>query len=317
MSSPDPINDPTKRSAVITALIATVVALAALFGVKAVWPSNEDPGTQPTPTPTVVTPSPTPTVTPSSTPPATPTPSPTPQPLRPSWQTTGAPALTFSDEFNDTVVDAKKWETGWFGTGITGAPNLNVLNCYDSKQVSESGGYLHLTAAQRPASCPIKGSTVTKQYVSGMVTTRTSFAQQYGAYEARVCNPDTNADSKVDNWSAWWLNGPSSVSWPAHGEIDIMEGLNGGSKTSVHYSDTAGVATNAGQYTAKAAVGCHNMGVQWTGQTATFYYDGVQVYTHAFNGPYPLWLIFNYQLIDTQPVVVGSATTVDWVRVWK
>lgn len=275
-------------------------------------PSTTSPPPASSPTATATTPSVEP-----STPPTTPAPTPTPEPLRPSWQTTGDPVLTFSDEFDDTAVDTQKWERGWFGDGITGPPNSNVVNCYDAKQVSESGGYLHLTAAQRQATCTIKGQSVTKQYVSGMVNSRLSFAQQYGAYEARVCNPDVNADGKVDNWSAWWLNGPWSVAWPEHGEIDIMEGLNGGSKTSVHYADAAKVAANAGSYTATPAVGCHTMGVQWTGDTATFYYDGKQVWTHAFNGPYPLWLILNYQLIDTQPVAVGSEVAVDWVRVWQ
>jgi len=138
-----------------------------------------------------------------------PSPSPIPEPLHPSWSVS-APALTLSDEFNDTVVDTSKWERGWFGDGVSGPPNSNVLNCYDSRQVSESGGYLHLTAAQRTTTCVIKGQTVTKDYVSGMVNSRLSFAQQYGAFEARVCNPDTNADGYVDDWSAWWLNGPWS-----------------------------------------------------------------------------------------------------------
>jgi beta-glucanase (GH16 family) len=304
MSTTDPINNRSYRKAVVIALATALAAFATWLGF------NAD-GSDPTPEPTA-----TPSITPSVTPSETPTETPTPEPLRPSWQKAGTPVLTFSDEFNDTTVDTKKWETGWFGTGITGPPNTNVLNCYDSKQVSESGGYLRLTSANRPATCTIKGTSYSKQYVSGMVTSRNSFTQQYGAFEARVCLPDANKDGKTDTWAAWWLNGPSNVSWPKHGELDIMEGLNGGTKSTVHYTDTSGAAVQAGAYTTPPAVGCHTMGVQWTSDVATFYYDGLQTYSHAFLGPYPQWLILNNQLIDTQPGI-ESEVTVDWVRAWK
>lgn len=306
--SPDPINNTGLRKGVIAALVGlgtafglVVAAIAALLGVSV---GGDDPGTQPTPTPSVVTPSATPSMTPS----------PTPEPLRPSWLTTGAPALTFSDEFNDTKVDAAKWETGWFGTGITNGVNSNNLNCYDSKQVTESDGYLNLTVANRPASC--NGGT--RDYVSGIVTTRNSFSQQYGQFEARVCLSDADKNGAVDGFPAWWTNGPSSVPWPEHGEIDAVEGIGGKTKASLHYNATANASPyGSGQYSTAALVGCHNFGFVWDATSVTFYYDGAKLYSHAFRGPQPQFLILNYALRATEQIQVGSSTKVDWVRVWK
>jgi beta-glucanase (GH16 family) len=294
MSTPDPINDSGKRSAVIAALVALVVALATLFGGHAIWPENPAP-------------EPTPTVAPSST------------PLAPSWPQTGIPKLTFSDEFDGLGVDTNKWERGWFAEGVTNGVNANNLNCYDTTQVSQHDGMLHLTVVQRQASC--NGGT--RQYVSGLVNSRPrgtkGFQQQFGSFEARVCLSDANSDGLVDGFPAWWTNGPSNVSWPEHGEIDAVEGIGGRTKASLHYitSTATGTAYGSGTYSATALIGCHNFGFAWTATDVTFYYDGVKFYAHAFRGPYPQYLILNYALRSTEQTIVGSEVAVDWVRVWQ
>lgn len=272
-------------------------------------PTPTTPTTEPTPTPSP-TPTPTPDETPTATPTAEPTPTPTPEPLRPSWQTTGTPVITFQDEFSDSLVSASKWERGWFGEGITENVNSTNDNCYDTKQVTQSGGYLRLTAVARPASC--KGQT--RPYSSGLVSTRNSFSQRYGSFEARVCLPDVNGNKLVDNFPAWWLNGKSG--WPAHGEIDIVEGIGGGrTKSSVHYANPE---FHGGKYSTTALSGCHNFGVEWRGQSVTFYWDGAAHWTTAFNGPEPLFLILNHAVDDSHsPSVIPAEMSVDWVRVWK
>lgn len=256
----------------------------------------------------VTTPTPSPTLTPT----------PSPEPLRPSWQTTGTPEVTFDDEFVGETVNTDNWERGWFGEGITNGVNSNNLNCYDTNQVTQHDGMLHLTVAQRVASC--NGGT--RQYVSGLVNSRPrgirGFQQQYGSFEARVCLPDADSNGQVDGFPAWWTNGPSSVSWPEHGEIDAVEGIGGRTKASLHYNATAGSSPyGSGVYSTTALIGCHNFGYSWTATDVTFYYDGIQLWTHAFRGPYPQYLILNYALRSTEQVIVGSEVTVDWVRVWQ
>lgn len=240
----------------------------------------------------------------------TPTASPTPSGAAPSWNPGGAYISTFDDEFDDTTVDTSKWETGWFGTGITNSVNSDNLNCYDTAQVTETGGYLHLTVAQRTATC----NGTTKQYVSGLVNTRNSFNQQYGSFEARVCLPDVNSDGQVDGFPAWWTNGPASVAWPAHGEIDTVEGLGGQTAAHLHYTNDGG---GPGWYSTTPYTGCHLFGHTWAGGTVTFYWDSVPVWIHTFDGPYPQYLILNYALSTHGAVIVGSEVQVDWVRAWQ
>lgn len=301
MSSPDPINDPEKRKAFITALIGLLVVAAALLGVTIDW--NGDGG------PVVTSPSP------SASPTPTVTPSPTPQPLRPSWQTTGAPVVTFADEFSDKAVDPAKWETGWFGTGATDPVNSSNDQCYNSSQVTEADGMLHLTAIAKPAVC--KGAT--RPYTSGMVTTRGKFTQHFGSYEARICLPDADGNGLVDNFPAWWINGMASGF--ADGEIDVVEGIGGGkTKATVHYDVTH---KQAGKYSATPLVGCHNFGAEWRGDNVKFYYDGALLFDTTFVVPATaqLVLVLNNAVDDSHsPTVVGangSDMTVDWVRVWQ
>lgn len=298
MSTPDPGSDTTKRAALVAAVLAVAFALAALFGLPVVLPGT--PGTDPTTSPTV---------TPSQ------TPTPTPEPLRPTWQATGTPTITFADEFNGTAVDTAKWERGWFGDGATDPVNSTNDNCYNSSQVSESGGYLHLIAVAQPATC--KGAT--RPYTSGMVTTRGKFGQGPGSYEARVCLPDADSNGLVDNFPAFWINGMASGF--QDGEIDVVEGIGTGrTKATVHY-DASHI--QAGQYSAIPLVGCHNFGADWSSGQVTFYYDGVQLFSHAFvvsPTTAQLVLILNQAVDDSHSATVvpvgGNDMRVDWVRVW-
>lgn len=272
--------------------------------------------TTPTVPPTSATPSTTPTSaspTPAPTTPAPTTP-PAPEPLRPTWQTTGTPALTFVDEFNDTTVDTTKWERGWFGEGLTDNVNSSNDNCYHSNQVSESGGFLHLVAVAQPNTC--KG--VLRPYTSGMVTTRGKFTTNRGMFEARVCLPDADGNGKVDNFPAWWVNGMASGF--ADGEIDIVEGLGGGNtKATVHY-DASHIS--AGKTSPSPLIGCHNFGAEWRTDSVKFYWDGALFFDTPFVVPASaqLVLILNQAVDDSHsPTVVpagGNDMTVDWVRAW-
>ncbi len=76
-------------------------------------------------------------------------------------------------------------------------------------------GVLSITAA--PATGDMAGQIWEKTYTSGVLTTKTSFSQQYGFFDVRAKLP-----KGAGMWPAFWLL-PADGSWPP--EIDIFEQL--------------------------------------------------------------------------------------------
>jgi hypothetical protein len=87
-----------------------------------------------------------------------------------------------------------------------------------------------------------------------------------------------NAAGQVENWPAFWLDGTVG-SWPAHGEIDIAEGLNGGMWFHYHYVNAAGSNAQAGAEFTGNVCGAHYYTVMRTSSTLTFYKDSVEAGT--------------------------------------
>jgi beta-glucanase (GH16 family) len=223
--------------------------------------------------------------------------------------TTGASGWgtpVFDDEFNESSLDATKWSTGWFASGITTGANSLEQECMDPAQVSVSGGALNLTAIAKSETC----GGVAQNYASGMVTTRGLFDFTYGYMEAKIWLPGTTS---IADWPAFWLIGPN---WPTSGEIDIMEGLGG--QAEVHYHNTTGSLgplIGSGNY----AGSWHTFGANWQSGTVTYYYDGVNIGSLASTSTSPMYLILNLALSTsiTSPNTVPATMKVDYVRVWQ
>jgi hypothetical protein len=80
----------------------------------------------------------------------------------------------------------------------------------------------------------------------------------------------------IENWPAFWL--VTTGSWPAGGEIDVMEGLHGLPSWHYHYLNAAGVSSQAGAYPSGFnACGTHTYEVIWNSSAMTFLWDGTQV----------------------------------------
>jgi len=98
----------------------------------------------------------------------------------------GSWSLAWADEFSGSSVDLRKWQPNWLGGDTTSStPPVNTveLSCYDPRQVTESGGALHLAAVKR--------SCLRWQYASGLVNTAKTFQFTYGYAEARMFLPHT------------------------------------------------------------------------------------------------------------------------------
>jgi beta-glucanase (GH16 family) len=124
--------------------------------------------------------------------------------------------LTWSDEFDGPAgqsPDATRWAFD-VGTGVGGWGNLQLE--YDTARPENASldGQGHLVITSRKEA--YQGS----QYTSARMKTKGILAQKYGRFEARMKLPRGQG-----LWPAFWLLGADvdTNTWPACGEIDIME----------------------------------------------------------------------------------------------
>jgi beta-glucanase (GH16 family) len=232
---------------------------------------------------------------------------------------------TFDDEFNGTSLDTKLW-----------APELTAQNLYvagpdcyvdNPNTISESGGYLYLSAVKVPTFNCV--GSYTSQYETGMVTTRSLFTQTYGAFEVNAKLPVSTAPGLQETF---WLY-PQNMTygkWPASGEIDFAEFYSQYPNLDVpyiHYTYSSS-DPNVTSYNCDINPGQFNTyGVDWSPTSITVLYNGNVCLTDSWlNGPAP----FNQPFFIALTQALGlsgsnavnantplpAATTIDWVRAW-
>jgi beta-glucanase (GH16 family) len=235
-------------------------------------------------------------------------------------------SLVWSDEFNGTTLDASVW-TPEIGTGNGGWGN-NELQFYRAENTTLQNGNLVIEARSEAFGG--------RSYTSSRLITKGKKEFKYGRIDIRAALPEGQGV-----WPALWMLGSNidAVSWPACGEIDIMEVL--GHQTNrlygtVHYgsnfsqrrSKTGEVLLPAGKNFVNEF---HVFSIDWAEDRITFYLDDVQYFEFdkatAGADPYP----FNNDFFFILNVAVGGnwpgnpdATTrlpqqmiVDYVRVYQ
>ena len=119
----------------------------------------------------------------------------------------------WNDEFD--TIDTTKW-TFEIGTGASGWGN-NEKQYYTgrSENAYVQDGILHIRAN--------KESYNGSGYTSARMITKGKYSFTYGTVEARIALPTGKGI-----WPAFWMLGANidEVSWPACGEIDIIEAIN-------------------------------------------------------------------------------------------
>jgi beta-glucanase (GH16 family) len=130
-----------------------------------------------------------------------------------SQVTEPAEVYFWNDEFD--TIDTTKW-TFEIGTGASGWGN-NEWQYYTgrSENAYVQDGILHIRANKED----YEGA----KYTSARMITKGKFSFTYSTVEARIALPTGKGI-----WPAFWMLGENidAVSWPACGEIDIIEAVN-------------------------------------------------------------------------------------------
>lgn len=145
----------------------------------------------------------------------------------PNWK------LVWSDEFDGTQLDRSKWkpEVSCWGGGN------DERQCYTDRpqNIQVGNGVLRLIAHKEthtgpdmpPEIAPNPNPKRTKEYTSGKVRTLGIASWKYGKIEFRAKPPKGQGV-----WPAVWMMPANNYygQWPRSGEIDILEGINLGTK---------------------------------------------------------------------------------------
>lgn len=225
--------------------------------------------------------------------------------------------LVWSDEFNtDGAPDSAKWGYD-LGTGDNGWGN-NEAQTYTSSSdnVIVSNGTLKITAKK-----------VGSSYTSARLKTEGKFDFTYGKVEVRAKLP-----SGGGTWPAIWMLGAdyATNTWPACGEIDIMEHKgNEPNKIhgTLHYPGNSGGNGNGNTTTiTNASSEFHVYKTVWSPASVQIFVDDVLFHTVPNTSALPFnkdfFMILNVAMGGTFGGTIDSAFTqssmeIDYVRVYQ
>jgi beta-glucanase (GH16 family) len=226
-------------------------------------------------------------------------------------------SLVWEDNFNGQSLDSISWsheiaKPGWVN---------NELQRYTNDKVEFAGGNLMIVAKKE-----------NNEYTSARLITKGKRTFTYGLFEIKAKMPQGTG-----TWPALWMLGQNidTVSWPACGELDIMEHVGKHPDfihSSIHNSSGYGSTPYTGIVKIKDPFNeFHIYSMEWTKDFIDFFVDSSLVYHYqpevknSDTWPFakPCFLIFNIAIGGTWggPVVddqlFPAVMTVDWVKVYQ
>lgn len=186
--------------------------------------------------------------------------------------------LVWQDEFNGTSLNSSNW-VHEIGNGSSGWGN-NELQYYREENTSVANGILTITAKRET----FQGSI----YTSSRIKTQGLQSFQYGRIDIRAAAPYGKGI-----WPALWMLGDniSNTTWPACGEIDIME-MTGGPTSSkqgddkvfgtVHWADNDNKHAEFGgnkQMENKLFDNFHVYSLEWDASSIKWYIDNTEFHS--------------------------------------
>ncbi len=235
--------------------------------------------------------------------------------VQPTQDATDYSNLVFSDEFaTDGAPDPSKWSYD-LGAGGWGNGELQTYTNNPANAVVQ-GGNLVITAVRNGNS-----------YTSARLKSENKYEFRYGKVEFRAKLP-----AGAGTWPALWMLGQNYATntWPACGEIDIMEHkgfepniIHG----TVHYTGrSAGNAVTSRITATNVSSTYHIYKVIWSPQSIRFYVDNVLFHSVLNTNSLPFnsdfFLIMNVAMGGTfggpvDPAFTQSSMSVDYVRVYQ
>lgn len=247
-------------------------------------------------------------------------------------------SLSFEDTFDSLSLwdpakasqnDAGLWRTRY----IWGRETIinDELQFYIDPAQSEyspfqiNNSILSITATPTPPE--LKKVAIGQPYVSGVLTTEKSFAQQYGRFEVRAKVPEGQG-----LWSAFWLL-PSFDQWPEGvavlPEIDVMEHLGHQRNTyhtTLHTNQTGPLTSHPYDHTVKKNLtdNFHLYSAVWTPESVSWYLDGQWKVSHPTPDDFtrPVHFLLNLAVGGSWPGSPDNSTKfpasfdIDYVRAW-
>ncbi len=230
------------------------------------------------------------------------------------------PTLVWSDEFNiDGPPDPTKWGYD-IGTGGNGWGN-NELEYYTNRPENAivENGVLKIKA--------IKESYGGSAYTSARILSKDKLDFTYGKVEIKAKLP-----AGVGTWPATWMLGSdiNTVSWPACGEIDIME--HRGSELNkifgtLHYPGRSGGNADGNTIViSNATTAFHIYSLNWTASSIQISVDDQLYHTVINSGSIPFnhnfFFIMNLAIGggfagNVDPAFTTDSLEVDYIRLYK
>lgn len=134
---------------------------------------------------------------------------------------------------------------------------------------------------------PYTGGKAPLPYVSGILTTETSFHQRYGYFEAQMAFPQVRGC-----WPAFWLLGPPHGRH-AGDEIDVVEWVASNPRRLFFHAHLNGKAEGGWKDGYNTAVP-HTYGVLWTRREIVWYVDDEEVFRRRNRGLHrPMYMLLN------------------------
>ena len=226
--------------------------------------------------------------------------------------------LVWSDEFNtDGAPDSSKWGYDIGAGGWGNAEAQYYTN--NTSNVEVVGGNLKITTRAES----FNGSS----YTSARLKSENKFEFTYGKVEVRAKLPTGGG-----TWPAIWMLGQNYATntWPACGEIDIMEhkgNVQDKIYGTLHYPGNSGGNGNGNStMISGASTQFHIYKTIWSPGSVKLYVDDVLFHTVVNNGSLPFnadfFLILNVAMGGTfggtiNPSFMQSSMEIDYVRVYQ